>query len=184
MREPLIPQLDADEFVHWENRQAGKHELHHGFVVAFAGATVDHDTIAFNIRNALARAFPRPCRAFGPDVKVRVAETTFFYPDASVVCDDMPGNATVITAPILTCEILSESTRAYDLIDKRAAYHGVPTLRTYAIVHTRSRRIEIDSRAPSGDWRTTVFDEGEVPIGTSAISLDEIYEFTSVPAAL
>jgi hypothetical protein len=54
MREPLIPQLDAEEFLHWEARQMQKHGLHHGFVVAFAGGTIDRDTIAFNLRSKLS----------------------------------------------------------------------------------------------------------------------------------
>ena len=87
MREPVIPQLAAREFLGWEASQDEKFELHRGFVMAFAGGTVDHDTIAFNLRIAFDRLFPPPCRTFGSDVKVRVSADTFYYADAGVVCE-------------------------------------------------------------------------------------------------
>jgi len=86
MREPVIPQLDAEEFLRWDARQSSKFELHHGFVLAFGGGTVDLDCIAFNLRVALQRLFATPCRSFGADVNVRMAATAFYYCDAGVVC--------------------------------------------------------------------------------------------------
>jgi Uma2 family endonuclease len=183
MREPLIPQLDAEEFLHWENRQQDRFELHHGFIVAFAGGTIDHDTIATNVRVLLRKMYPSPCRSFGSDVKVRISESIVFYPDAGVVCEELTGGETVVTAPTAICEILSESTRTYDLIDKRAAYHGLPTLGAYIIVHTRTRRIEVDVRSPDGSWQTSTIDDGPLPLGAHTVTVDEIYEFTAVPAA-
>ena len=51
LKEPVIPQLAAREFLVWEAAQGEKFELHRGFVMAFAGGTVDHDTIAFTLRS-------------------------------------------------------------------------------------------------------------------------------------
>ena len=121
MREPVIPQLDADEYLHWENRQRERFELHHGFVVAFARGTVDHDTIAFNARVALSQAFPAPCRTLGSDVEIKVSDDVVNYPDATVVCEPISGNATVLSTPKIVCEVLSESTKTYDLVEKRSA---------------------------------------------------------------
>jgi Uma2 family endonuclease len=137
MREPFLPQLDAWEFHHWEDRQLDKHELHHGFVVAFAGGTIDHDTLAINLCVAMRKAFPAPCRVFGSGVKVQISDSTVYYADAGVIYDQVRGDATVIATPTVVCEVPSESTRAYDLVEKRAAYRSVATLRFYVTDHVR-----------------------------------------------
>ena len=61
---PVSPELGAETFLLWESRRRDRFELHHGFVVAFAGGTMDHDRIALNLRNAFDRPFPEPCRSF------------------------------------------------------------------------------------------------------------------------
>ncbi len=175
-----MPQLDAEEFLHWEARQDAKFELHDGFIVAFAGGTLDHDQISFALRLALDRLFPAPCRTFGSDVKIRVAEATFYYADAGVICEDTAPDASTIGAPRLVAEVLSPSTRAYDLIEKRAAYRAMPSVDWYIIVHTSLRRIEVDARGGAAGWATEVFDEGDAYIGDRVLRIGEIYARSSL----
>jgi Uma2 family endonuclease len=180
MREPIVPQLAEREFLSWEATQDGKFELHRGFVMAFAGGTVDHDTIAFNLRTALDRLFPPPCRTFGADVKVRVAADTLYYADAGVVCQAVPGDATVIEGARIVAEVLSRSTRSYDLVEKRAAYRAMASLTAYIVVHTDMRRVEVDERGQGGSWRTETYDLGEGFVDGRAIALDAIYARSSL----
>ncbi len=179
MKEPVVPQLPGPEYLAWEAAQERKFELHRGFVLAFAGGTLDHDMIAFNARTELQRLFP-DCRVYGSDVKVQVATDTFYYPDVSVVCEPVAGDATVIDEPTVAVEVLSRSTRAYDIVEKRASYRTMSSLRAYVIVHTDMRRIEIDRRALGGGWKTETIDEGEVAIGQGVFSLDSIYARSSL----
>jgi len=183
MREPVIPELDAETYLLWESRQRDRHELHHGFVVAFAGGTLDHDRIALNLRNLFDAAFPAPCRSFGSDVRVRADTATFFYADAGVVCEETPGAATEISAPRIIAEVLSPSTRAYDLIDKRAAYRKIGSLEGYVVVHTAYRRIELDVRTPGG-WSTWVSDAEPIPLGAGGLAFADVYARTSVDASV
>ncbi len=183
MREPIVPNLDAETYLLWESRQRDRFELHHGFAVAFAGGTADHDRIAHNLRVALDRLFPEPCRSFGSDFKIRVDAQTFYYPDASVVCAEISGAETLFDSPRVIAEVLSPGTRAYDLIEKRAAYRAVASLDVYAIVHTELRRIEADLRDRSRAWHTSYLDDGAIPLGTGTLSLDEVYARTSLQRA-
>ncbi len=183
MREPVIPELDAETFLLWESKQHERHELHHGFIVAFAGGTLDHDRIGHNLRNVFDMLYPSPCRSYGSDVHVRVGESTIYYPDATVVCVDMPGTATVIDEPRVVAKVLSPSTRAYDIIEKRAMYRKVPSLRAYLIVHTTSQRIELDTRTGDGRWSTHVSDGEPIALGSGTLTLEKVYARTSVPAA-
>jgi len=180
MREPVVPQLDAEEYLRWEARQQAKFELHHGFIMAFAGGTIDHDRTGFNLQNAFERLFPAPCRSFGADVKIRVSASTFYYADASVVCVGVDPQATVVDAPRVVGEVLSPSTRAYDLVEKRASYRSLVSLEFYVIVHTTIRRIEIDSRGADGNWTTAIADDGEAYLGTNGLSLSEVYARSSL----
>lgn len=180
MKEPIIPQLREGEFLSWESAQDGKFELHRGFVMAFAGGTVDHDTIAFNVRGALDRLFRSPCRTFGADVKIRVAADTFYYADAGVICEAVSGDATVIERARIVAEVLSRSTRSYDLVEKRAAYRAMASLVAYMVVHADMQRVEVDVRAQDASWRTETYDVGEAFVDGRALALDAIYDRSSL----
>jgi Uma2 family endonuclease len=180
MREPVVPQFDAETYLLWESRQHERFELHSGFVLPFAGGTLDHDRIARNLCNAFDTLFPPPCRSFGSDVKVRADAQTFFYPDSGVVCEGVTGNDTVVTQPRLVCEVLSTSTRSYDIVEKRAAYRGMGSLHAYVIVHTDFQRIEVDLRNADGTWRTSVFDGDPIPLGTGLLTFEAVYRGTSL----
>jgi hypothetical protein len=67
--------------------------------MAFAGGTIDHGRIGFNVQNAFERIFPAPCRSFGADVKIRVSASTFYYADASVVCVGVDPQGTLVDLP-------------------------------------------------------------------------------------
>jgi hypothetical protein len=148
--------------------------------MAFAGGTVDHDTIAFNLRASLDRLFPAPCRTFGSDVNLRVASDTFYYADTGVVCEAVPAEAAVIEGARIVAEVLSRSTRSYDLVEKRAAHRAMASLAAYVIVYTEMRRVEVDVRAPDGTWKTETYDIGEAFIDGRPISLDAIYARSSL----
>ena len=155
-------------------------ELHEGFIFAFAGGTAAHDQIAFNVRLLLVSAFPSPCRAFGSDMKVLISPKTYYYPDVTVTCEPISDDATVIQSPRVAVEVLSHTTRAYDLVEKRSAYRSLPSLDAYIIVHSESRRVEVDRRHLGGSWRTETYDAMPVPLGEGELSLDAIYRSTTV----
>lgn len=180
MREPVVPQLDAEEFLRWEARQDAKFELHDGFVLSFAGGSADHDRISFNLRTILEALYPAPCRSFGTDLKIRVGTSSFFYCDAGVVCSDLSPKATFVETPCVVGEVLSSSTRAYDIVEKRSNYRSMPSVDHYVIVHVESRRMEVDSRKSDGTWSTTCYDDGTAYLGGREILLDEVYARSSL----
>ncbi len=49
------------------------------------------------------------------------------------------------------------------------------TVEAYVIVHTETRRIEIDSRSSDGRWTTTTYEDFEAYLRVAAFTLDEIY---------
>lgn len=180
VRQPIIPQLGGPEFLLWEQAQTERYELHHGFVFAFPGGTVDHDRIAFNTRMLLERSLMPPCRTFGSDVKVRIASNSYYYPDVTVACDGISGTATAIEKPTIVVEVLSPGTQSYDVVEKRAGYRAVESLKAYVIIHTEIRRVELDARNLGGLWKTEILDLGEARFEGALIAIDEIYQGTSL----
>lgn len=180
MRQPVIPQLSEAAFLQWEESQSGKFELHRGFIYAFAGGTVDHDRIAFNVRSLLEQRLQPPCRTYGSDVKVRIANDTCYYPDVTVSCEEIDHSATMITQPRIVIEVLSRSTQGYDLVEKRAAYREMQLLRAYVIIHSDSRQIEVDRRNQHGLWGTDVFENEDALIDGHSFTLDQVYAGTAL----
>lgn len=181
MRDPIVPQLSAEEFLSWESRQPTRYELHEGFIVAFAGGLAVHDRLSFNLRTIFERVFPSPCRSFGSDLKIKASAQHFFYADAGVVCDDDDDDDVLyVKHPRVVGEVLSPSTRAYDLIEKRATYREIASLEVYVIVHTMLRRVEIDE-LHAGAWNTRFVEADDVDFLGATFTLDELYARTSVP---
>lgn len=178
MRQPIVPQLEGPSFILWEHAQRERYELHRGFVFAFAGGTIIHDRLAFNMRVALEGLFSTPCRTTGSDVKVRISQDTYYYPDVTVTCEPISGDETIIEQPRIVVEVLSASTSGYDLVEKRSAYRSSPSIVAYVIMHSDSRRVEVDCRSSNGNWETETFDDREAIVDGHRLQLDVLYAGT------
>jgi Uma2 family endonuclease len=184
-----VPRWTVEQYLELERAGSTRHEYVDGVVYALAGGTQAHSVIAINVA-ALLRAAVRggPCRVFSADMKVRVAERRFLYPDASVGCDpaDRRDADDWLGAPRLVVEVLSESTAAYDRGDKFDLYRGNPALADYVLIETARRAVEVRSRQPDGSWVARVFGPGEramLPGLAIALDVAAVYEDVDVPAA-
>ena len=87
-----------------------KHEYVDGQVYAMTGGTPNHVRISGNIfaeiRNFLKG---KKCEALQSDMKVRIAENNYRYPDVVVICSDSEESYT--DSPVILVEVLSNSTR-------------------------------------------------------------------------
>ena len=89
-----------------------RYEFVDGYVYMLAGGTADHSTISINLTSLLRSS---PCRIYNSDLKVRLSQRRFVYPDASVSCDQRDrGSSDTVQFPHLIVEVLSSSTEAYD----------------------------------------------------------------------
>jgi Uma2 family endonuclease len=176
-----------------------RHEYVDGIVYALAGGTQAHSAITINVAARLHAAVQDgTCRVYSSDLKVRVAATRYLYPDVSVGCGaaDQRDDADWLAAPRAVVEILSESTAAYDRVDKFALYRQIPSLRDYVLVETDRRLVEVHSReaviAPGlavradladGPWTVRRFGAGEVvdlPGLGAQVAVDAVYAGVAV----
>ncbi|WP_105317488.1 Uma2 family endonuclease [Thermus tenuipuniceus] len=172
----LLRSLEAEEYLAWEASQKERYELLEGVPHAMAGASEAHNLLVGNLYFLLRPvAQEKGCRVFFSDMRLRVSERTFYYPDLMVVCGEDP-NPLYKERPCLVVEVLSEGTEATDRREKLWRYREIPSLQAYLLVDSRARRVEGYFRTPEG-WLYRVWEEGEVevPCLGVGIALEEIY---------
>src|SRR3984885_16014002 len=74
------------EFLKWEERQDLRYEFDGVAPVAMTGGTAGHATVQRNLAIALGgRLRGKPCKFYGSDLKIQVAENYIRYPDGMAV---------------------------------------------------------------------------------------------------
>ncbi|MGH6900827.1 MAG: Uma2 family endonuclease [Geminicoccaceae bacterium] len=176
------------EFLAWERDQAERYERLGGVVRMMTGGTIDHNRIALNVAQAFRhRLRDGNCEAFVNDVKVVTPAGDVMYPDVVVACGDIPGKATVLNAPVVIVEVLSESTAERDHGRKRWAYQTIPSLRHYVLIDQDEGGVEVTTPNPDGSWQSVIVRElGErmrLPALRAEIGLEEVFARVAFPGA-
>jgi Uma2 family endonuclease len=175
------PEMSLDEFLAWESQQSSKSEYTRGLVLAMAGASRAHGTIAVNIA-AIVRPAVRgtQCRLYLADMKVVAPRALAVrYPDAVVTCDPRDlSDANVTRHPRLIVEILSRSTASEDRGAKFAEYRTIPTLQEYVLVDSEQVAVDVYRRA-SRTWIIDTYGPGDQirfeSIGVQ-VTIESLYE--------
>jgi Uma2 family endonuclease len=155
-----------------------KHEYLEGQIYAMAGASKNHQRIIMNV-GSIFRGHLRntPCDTFSSDIKIRVGDLAFFYPDIIVACEDNTDNDYYTDSPLIIVEVLSKSTRRKDETTKRRLYQTLPSLQEYVLIEQDIVDIEICRR--SEGWQPEHYFMGdEVTFAAIDLTLlvNEIYE--------
>ncbi len=164
-----------------------KYEYIDGQVYLMSGGTLAHARIGSNTVRALEDALEsKPCYAYNSDASVRISETRYTYPDASVSCDprDQPTTEQIqVEVPRVVVEVLSDSTEGKDRIRKAHLYRACSSIQEYMLIATRYRAVEVQRRA-GDEWTLHLFGPGDQVELTSIdvrFPLDELYRGTAVP---
>lgn len=156
------PDLTPDQYLAFEAESPTKHEYLDGQVIAMAGATDAHVTIAGNLFAEL-RSHLRGsgCRVYISDMKARIdARDRFFYPDLLVTCDPRDTETpTYKRFAKLIVEVLSDSTESFDRGQKFSDYQTLDRLEEYVLISSQLRRIEIFRRHTDGLWIYQNYDD-------------------------
>jgi len=152
MRSPLGLWTVAD-YLEAEAASDIRHEYISGYVFAMAGASEAHNLIAGNLL-ALLRPHLRGkgCRVFMSDMKVKVKDDIFYYPDLLVTCHPEDNEEYFKTQPTLIIEVLSKTTEATDRREKLMHYQNLDSLREYVLVSQDCIKFEVYRRQASGYW--------------------------------
>ena len=177
--------MTVADFLAWEETQELRWEFDGFAPVAMTGGTAAHEIIQLNLTAALnSRLRGTPCRAYGSNLKIRVADR-IRYPDAFVACTPVNPRATVVDDPVVVFEVLSPSTARTDRVEKMHEYWETPSIQRYVLIEQDAVSAMVFARG-EGSWSGRVLWPGSVlalpEIGVE-LPLDELYEGLD-PAAL
>lgn len=198
--------LSEDDYLRREAAAGVKHALVSGAAYAMAEASERHNRIALNIAYHLRNITRgKPCRAFMADMKLRIAaNTTYYYPDAMLVCDPADDHPIYKQSPCLIAEVLSgvvdasaalqprptpcawsPATANVDMREKWQAYRALPSLRYYLMVDSKQLWARAFFRSDGGDWFEQELSREDILAvqcdGVSLdLTLDDLYEDTGL----
>ena len=169
--------MSVAAYLELERSGPDRHEYIDGELFGMGGASHRHNRIVsnlvFELRGALGEG---PCYPLSSDMRVRVAETRYVYPDVVVVCAEarLENNDTLLD-PTLIVEVVSESTE--DRGAKFAYYRELASLKEYVLVSQTERRIEQFERQPDGRWLLSEVVSGELVLASlgAALSVARVY---------
>ena len=184
--------MTADEFFDWVERQELPYELVDGLPVllvrsperegpsAMAGASPRHALIASNLALALGGATTGgPCEVYQSDAGIRIDDDQVRYPDITVDCSDEVPTWGSLPEPMIVVEVLSHSTRRFDVREKLAEYKRVPSVVAIVLIEQEFAEVEAHYRVVDDAWRTVrhinVADVLALPSIEAEIPLHVIY---------
>jgi Uma2 family endonuclease len=129
-----VDAMTMAEFLAWEEGQEFKYEFDGFEPVAMVGVSAAHSTIQTNVLAGLHnRLRGKSCQPHGSDLKIEVAGR-IRYPDAFVVCPQVPPDVKIVTNPVVIFEILSDSSDRRDRVTKNEEYRLTPSVQRYVIL--------------------------------------------------
>jgi Uma2 family endonuclease len=152
--------VTVEDYLATENAALTKSEYVDGWVRAMSGGSVRHSSVKINCSASLVNALKgHRCRPFDSDILLRLHHaglTRYYYPDLQVVCDSKPATSFYQDSPVVIIEVLSPSTRRYDLDEKMSAYLQVPSLQCYIVLEQHQPIAIVMRRSEGGFLRQLV----------------------------
>jgi Uma2 family endonuclease len=167
--QPQPPRWTVDTYLDMERGSTVKHEYLDGYVYAMAGGTGRHSRISVNVITLLSLHLRgRVCQVFNSDMRVRIDQSNYVYPDASVSCDarDLEDAIVFLSNPCLVVEVLSDdSTAEYDRGDKfDLLYRRAESIQEYVLVETGRIGVEVRRRRMTEDWARRSYGPGDMVV--------------------
>lgn len=199
MAEAAQKLMTIEEFFAWEETQEEKHELVDGVPVLcgewirygdewtmMSGASQRHDQIVVNVIIALGtRLRGKQCRAFSPDMSVRTSSRRIRRPDSGVDCGPGRDRSTEASESKVVVEVLSPSTRDFDMFGKLDEYRAVASIDHVLLVDPNDPMAQLWTRGSDG-WSETTMRGLDAAAELTAVELSlplaEIYEDVAFPA--
>ncbi len=165
--------ISEAEYLEFERNATEKHEYFQGEirllhrnedaindVNAMSGASKSHNEIFSNIFGELkSKLKGKSCRPYGSDFRVNIPNLSLYtYPDISVVCHEpimTDSEMDTYTNPTVIIEILSKSTRNYDLGGKFLLYKQIESLQEYVLVDSEAIKVIKFTKNEDNSWLMT-----------------------------
>lgn len=151
--------MTVEEYFELEKQSEIRHEYYNGNIYAMAGTTLNHNRIVGKVRTLLSNHFlPRGCDVFSENVKVKVSDNYYPYPDVIVTCapKDISGTY-VVERPSILVEVTSKHSEENDRTLKLKLYKTIPSLQYYLLISQIEPSIDLYARVEGDNlwtWRS------------------------------
>ena len=146
-----------------------------------------HNEIAANVIAALKNALKKTgkiYRIFSSNQKIYLPELNLgYYPDVLIVCEKPEyhdDGELLLTNPLLIVEVLSRSTRNFDLSHKFGHYKTLPSFKEYVLIEQTLPHVETWYREAPDLWRNTMVSDPASAVALRSVSceigMSDIYE--------
>ncbi|MDZ8184218.1 MAG: Uma2 family endonuclease [Nostoc sp. ChiSLP02] len=178
-------QYSPAEYLELEVNSEYRSEYIDGQIIPMTGGTPNHNQIAGNFYAALNFALKRqPYRVFVAEQRLWIPKKRIHtYPDVMVVAGSLEfaeGRTDTITNPLMIAEVLSKSTRSYDVDEKFAAYRSIPSFQEYVLIDQYTHHVEQYYKTEARKWIFSEYEDENSVLTLSSIqfeiSLLDIYD--------
>ncbi len=171
------PTMSLEEYLFSEEQAVDKREYHQGHVYSMAGGSDSHAAMQLAVGAELLNLCRRSkCSARGPDIKLWVEKAECaLYADASVICGQplyFRNDRHLLINPTLIVEVLSPSTRDYDLSGKFDLYKKIPSFREYLLVEPDEIKVIHYAKEATGRWSRKQYTERKDTFGLRCLAKD------------
>ena len=160
--------LTEEEYFLFEEKQELRHELINGNLYEMSGISIFHNDIVSNLL-FLFRTYLKGTnwKLVFESFKIKTPEGNYFYPDIAVCYS----NEKYFSAkPLLIAEVLSDTTRKYDLTDKFIQYQKIETLQYYLCIEPE-QKVVVFYYKQDGEWIAETFSKDEESISLPALNI-------------
>jgi Uma2 family endonuclease len=164
MQQPALKYITPEEYLAMEEAAAYKSEYYRGEIFAMAGASKNHNRINFDLGTSINLALKATnCEVFANEMKLWIkAENIFTYPDLMIVCgkaEFYEGRDDALVNPVVIFEILSDSTKVRDRIEKFDFYRSLPSFQEYILIDQYKIHVEQMYLETRNKWILSEYNE-------------------------
>ena len=154
---PAFDYVTPDEYLAIEVKAERKHEYFDGRVYAMAGAGFNHNYIVSNLASKIGNFLNgKNCDILIADLRVTTPQfDSFMYPDLTILCEDIRSKENgfdTLTNPTAIIEVMSPSTKGFDMAFKFHYYKQIPSLHEYILVDSTQCFVQTHMRQTDNSW--------------------------------
>lgn len=172
--------ISPEEYLDIERTALEKHEYFNGKVLSIKNAfTIKHHEIFSNTLCEIGQKLKgTDFEIFGSNFRLYVRKIEFYaYADMTIVSGKVlvkdDGESDNLLNPSVIIELVSKTTRNYDMGEKFTLYRNIDTLKEYILIDTEKVYVQIHVRNADNSWQLTDYKsiDNSFTIDTVQISL-------------
>jgi Uma2 family endonuclease len=172
----------VEEYILLEEAAEVRHEFINGNLYEMSGASREHHFICqYLLLALLPQCLPLGYKVYMENMKVAIPDgNQFYYPDIFITKEKQTAlNKYIQYQPELIVEVLSESTRTKDSIDKFIQYRKIETLKYYLVAEPEKCLVMCYFKLPDNEWDMVSYTQIEeviqLPNLNISLHLNQIY---------